>query len=235
MFPLATPPSCINCVPWVACDRDGFIKLPDSAAIAAADHAASRDNRTMPQTITRSTLTLAALCAGALALGGCFGPTYGTGKTSSAQLMEDLGSSLSLGSRRPQAPINYTPRPGIVEPADTSVLPPPQQNIADASEAWPESPEQRRARVLADVDAGRRDPNFITDPNQAAALGASEGPGRISGGARRVYLTDPPSEYRQPAQTAQIGDLGESEAAKERARKRAQGERTGLRRFLPWL
>lgn len=189
----------------------------------------------MTHTLTRSTITLAALCTGALALSGCFGPTYGTGKTSSAQLMEDLGSSLSLGARRGQEPINYTPRPGLVQPADTSVLPPPQENIADASDAWPESPEERRARVLRDVDAGQRDPNFITDPDQAAALGVSEGPGRISGGARRVYLTDPPTEYRQPAPTANVADLGPSEAAKERARKRAQGEKTGLARLIPWL
>ncbi len=191
--------------------------------------------QTMPGTPNRSTVTIAGLCVGALALGGCFGPTYGTDKTASAQLMEDLGNSLSLGTRNRQAPISYTPRPGLVQPTDTSVLPPPQENIVDASDAWPESPEQRRARVLREIEEGQRDPNFITDPNQAAALGASEGPGRTQGGAQRVFLTDPPSEYRRPAETAAAGELGETEAAKERQRRREQGKRTGLGRLFPWL
>ena len=189
----------------------------------------------MTATRNRSIATLGVLCLGGMTLAGCFGPTYGTDKTASAQLMEDLGNSLSLGSRRQQEPISYTPRPGLVEPANTSVLPPPQQNIVEGSGVWPESPEQRRARVLRDMEDGQRDPNFVTNPDQVAALGASEGPGRIRGGSQRVFLTDPPTEYRQPAATAAAGDLGETEAAKERARSRQQGERRGLGRFIPWL
>lgn len=188
----------------------------------------------MAATLNRSIVTLGFVCVGALALAGCFGPTYGTDKTAGAQLMEDLSSSLSLGGNR-QAPISYTPRPGLVQPSDTSVLPQPQESIVEASNAWPESPEQRRARVLREIEDGQRDPNFITNPDQAAAIGASEGPGRVRGGTQRVFLTDPPSEYRQPAQTAAVDDLGDTEAAKERARARQQGERRGLGRFIPWL
>ena len=89
--------------------------------------------------------------------------------------------------------------------------------------------------MLRDIDEGRRDPNFITNPDQVAAIGASEGPGRTAGsGARRVYLTDPPVEYRQPAQTAAVGELGPTEAQKERAAQRAQNDRPGWRRWLPF-
>ena len=168
---------------------------------------------------------------------GCLGPTYGTDKTVGEQLMDDLGNAVSLRPRREGPPINYSPRPAIVTPANTAVLPPPQENIAEAAGAeWPESPEQRRQRVLQGIEDGNRDPNFIVNPQQAAAVGASEGPGRVAGTAsRRVFLTDPPVEYLQPADTAAYGDLGPTEAQKERAAKRAQGEQTGIRRWLPWL
>lgn len=183
----------------------------------------------------RSTASLACLVAGAVALAGCFGPTYGTGKTASDQLLEDLGNSLSLRNRNQAPPINYSPRPDIIAPTDTATLPPPQENIVDASDVWPESPEQRRARVRREIDEGQRDPNFITNSDQVAAIGASEGPSRTaSGGARRVYLTDPPAEYRQPAETAAYGDLGPTEAQKERAAKRASDDKPAWRRWLPF-
>ena len=169
------------------------------------------------------------------ALSGCLGPTYGTGKSSTEQLFEDLGSSLSLSKKKDGPAINYAPRPGIVKPADTATLPAPQENIAEASGVWPESPEERRQRVLAEIEEGKRDPRFITNPDQVAATGASEGPSASSGGAKRIYLTDPPTEYRVPAQTAEYGDLGVSEATKARAAKAAQGKNSGWRRLIPWL
>ncbi|WP_306121020.1 hypothetical protein [Roseitalea sp. MMSF_3504] len=188
----------------------------------------------MPANRTNPIAAIVIVGAAGVALAGCMGPTYGTDKTAGAQLMEDLSSAMSLGGRK-DPPINYAPRPDIVKPADTSVLPPPQENIAEASSQWPESPEERRQRVLAEIDAGERDPNFVTDPDRVAALGASEGPGRTAGGCRRVYLTDVPPEYCQPAETAAYGDLGPTEKEKERAAKQAQGEKTGWRRLVPWL
>ena len=170
-----------------------------------------------------------------LVLSGCLGPTYGTGKSSTEQLFEDLGSSLSLAKKKDGPAINYAPRPDIVKPADTTALPAPQANIAETSGQWPESPEERRKRVLAEIEEGNRDPNFITNPDQVAATGASEGPAAGRGSARRVYLTDPPTEYRVPAETAEYGDLGQTEAAKARAAKAAQGKTGGWRRFIPWL
>ena len=53
---------------------------------------------------------------------------------------------------------------------------------------------------------------------------------------QRVYLTDPPTEYRQPAETAQYGDLGETEATKERRRKKASSDgKRSWRSLVPWL
>ena len=165
---------------------------------------------------------------------GCFGPTYGTGKTAGAHLADDIGNSLSLG-RKNRTTIEYAPRPSIVKPADTSSLPAPQDKISETSGEWPESPAEKRARILADIEAGKRPDNFVTNPDEAQALDASEGPGRQTVAGRRIYLTDPPSEYRQPAETADYGELGPTEAAKERARKKGAGKvKTGWRRFIPW-
>lgn len=172
----------------------------------------------------------------AAAVSGCFGPTYGTGKTAGAHLANDIGESLSLGKKN-RTRIEYAPRPEIVQPADTTSLPAPQQKIAETSDEWPETPEQKRARILAEIEEGKRPENFVTSPDEAAALGASEGPGRSTVAGRRIYLTDPPVEYSQPAETAAYGDLGVKESAKERARKRAsnRGEGGGWRRWVPWL
>ncbi len=195
-------------------------------------------------TINRKALSLSAtgriaglVMGGAsiLALTGCFGPTYGTDKPSGSQLFEDLGSSLALKKVDNGPPIVYSPRPDIVKPTDTATLPAPQTNIVDASGQWPESPEQRRKRVLAEIEEGKRDPNFVTNPKDVAATGASDGPAANAGGARRVFLTDPPTEYRIPAQTAEYGGLGETEASKARAASAAQGKKQGWRRLVPWL
>jgi len=189
----------------------------------------------MNRTALRPTVTLALLCAGGLAVAGCFGPTYGTGVTATDQLMDDLGNAISLRDRSAPPPINYTPRPGLVEPTDTNTLPPPQENIVTASgDLWPESPEEMRARVRREADEGRRDPNFIVGRDNADAVGAGEGPSRTAGTAgQRVYLTAPPTEYRIPAASAPYGDRGLSESEKERAAKRASGERPAWRRWLP--
>lgn len=183
----------------------------------------------------KGTLKIALLVTTGVAVSGCFGPTYGTGVTAGDQLVADLGGALSLAPEK-KAPINYVPRPDIVTPADANQLPAPQEKIADTSPEWPESTEQKRQRILASIEAGNRPDNFVTNKKQAAELGASEGPGRGTTAGKRIYLTDPPGEYRQPAQTAAVGELGVSEAKKERIRKRARKKSDGgWRRFVPWL
>lgn len=107
---------------------------------------------------------------GALVSGCMSSPTYGTGKASSAQLMEDVTGILSLGPKdRPQ--IDYKPRPELVKPgkpdpnavaAGAGVpLPAPQESVKTASNgAWPESPEQTRARLRAEATANENNPDY---------------------------------------------------------------------------
>ena len=177
--------------------------------------------------------TFAALGASAFVLAGCLGPTYGTDKPAMEQLFDDLSGSLALG-KKDRTTIDYKPRPGLVKPEDTSTLPEPQQNIAEASPDWPESPEERLARIRSEVDEGRYLANLseTDDPDQPLQSNARP---KASAG-QRVYLTDPPTEYRKPAESAPYGDLGPTEASKERARKKASAEpKTGWRKLLPWL
>ena len=100
----------------------------------------------------RATGTLAVSLA-AFALGGCMGPTYGTGKTAGETMVSDLDGMLSLGPKNKE-PISYTPRAELVKPKDVSVLPPPREGInAENDPNWPESPEVRSARIKAAADA----------------------------------------------------------------------------------
>ncbi|GAB4364339.1 MAG: hypothetical protein Kow0026_29240 [Oricola sp.] len=177
--------------------------------------------------------TFVALGASALVLAGCLGPTYGTDKPAMEQLFDDLGGSLSLGKKK-RTVIDYKPRPGLVKPADTSTLPEPQQNIAEASPDWPESPEERLARIRKEADEGKYLANASKTNDPDKPLQSNARP--VAAPGQRVYLTDPPPEYRQPAETAPYGDLGPTESAKERARKKASAEpKTGWRRLVPWL
>lgn len=212
----------------------------------------------------RAGVTIGALIAASLALSGCLGPTYGTDKTSTAQLVDDIGNIASIGAPRKGAEIEYTPRPAIVKPAETADLPAPQQNLAENNPAWVESPEQTRQRLLAEADAnsgntayssplarpevGKRQagPRLSVRAAEAAppVTGAAaqrkayQEARKIQSGAysdRRRFLSDPPLAYRQPAETAPIGELGESERAKEaRWKEEAKKADTGQRKWWPW-
>jgi len=105
---------------------------------------------------------LAPLVVSGLALSGCMSsPTYGTDKTAGSQLADDLSSAFSFAPKR-ETPIDYKPRPELVKPApgQKEALPPPQDSIQTASAEWPESPEQRRARLRADATAHQDDPAY---------------------------------------------------------------------------
>jgi hypothetical protein len=108
-------------------------------------------------------LLLAPFAVSALAASGCVSsPTYGTDKTSAEQLAGDLSGAFSL--RPPPRPhIDYKPRPALVKPApgQKESLPPPQDDITQtASNQWPESPEQRRARLRKYATEHADDPNY---------------------------------------------------------------------------
>jgi hypothetical protein len=185
-----------------------------------------------------------------LALSGCMSsPTYGTDKTANQQLIEDLTGVLSLAPKSgPQ--IAYQPRPELVKPETTAVLPPPQDSVTTASSgAWPESPEQRRARLRQEATENQDNPayrspvvvdrdgsganNSVTQAQQAEfrrrmAIQNAADP------ASRRYLSEPPVEYRQASATAPQGELGEDEWKKERDAKRAARAEPGKRTWWPW-
>lgn len=208
----------------------------------------------------RAGVTMGALIAASLTLSGCLGPTYGTDKTATAQLFDDLGNIASLGSSNKAEEITYNPRPAIVKPVDTASLPTPQQNVVENNPAWVESPEETRARLVAEADAGgytyrsplARTTSRPTSPPTTGREGdntpsigtaatreqqsrAFREALKIKQGAysdRRRYLSDPPLTYRQPAETAPIGDLGEPEKTKER-RRLAEAKKEGTGGFKP--
>ena len=215
----------------------------------------------------RAGVTIGALIAASLTLSGCLGPTYGTDKTSTEQLFDDLGNMASIGSGKKGTDIEYKPRPAIVKPTDTANLPAPQQNVAENNPAWVESPEETRTRLRADAEANSGSPTYqsplakrvsSTRPKGLQPVGrASEGlptlqrtasaadqseafrEGRnIQKGAysdRRRFLSDPPLTYRQPSETAPVGDLGEPERVKERRRiSEAKKAGSGTRSWWPW-
>jgi hypothetical protein len=122
--------------------------------------------------VTRLLLGGSLVAAAALISGCMSSPTYGTDKTASAQLMSDVGGILSFSDKK-KAQIEYAPRPELVKPAKgDETLPAPQDSVATASNPnWPESPEQRLARLRADADANLDNPNYDSPivPDMVAA------------------------------------------------------------------
>jgi hypothetical protein len=108
-------------------------------------------------------LVLGAMVAG-FALSGCVSsPTYGTDKTASEQLLDDMSNIASFGARNKQQ-IEYKPRPELVKPApgQAAALPPPQESVAQAGANWPESPEARRKRLRDEATANQDNPNYVS-------------------------------------------------------------------------
>jgi hypothetical protein len=118
--------------------------------------------------------------ASSLMLAGCMGsPTYGTDKTATEQLASDVTGILSIAPKR-RDPIDYKPRPDLVKPAPgaAAALPAPQDSVTVASNpSWPESPEQRRARIRAEATANQNNPNYdspvVSDVAVASAASSS--------------------------------------------------------------
>lgn len=200
----------------------------------------------------------AVLLVSGLAVSGCVGmaPTYGTGKHADEQLMEDVTSMFSIAPQKREQ-IDYKPRPELVKPAEgtaAAALPAPQDNIVTASadgSAWPESPEQRRARIRKTATENQDNINFepevavsSTDrPSRGGTVRATRGDDvNLDGSSvstqkqredfnrrlaqnnqgsptNRRYLSEPPLEYRQPADTAKQDDVGEDEWKKDKRRK----------------
>lgn len=92
------------------------------------------------------------LLGAALALSGCGSmTTYGTGTTAAQQTVDDLTGILALGgSKKGEDPIDYEPRPPIVEPP-TAALPAPGSGTSATALAgnWPIDPDEERERIDA--------------------------------------------------------------------------------------
>ncbi|MEQ1944141.1 hypothetical protein ABMA32_17140 [Mesorhizobium sp. VNQ89] len=106
-------------------------------------------------------IVAAPLLVSGLVVSGCMSsPTYGTGVSANEQLASDISGMLSMAPKRTSA--EYAPRAELVKPTKpTTELPAPQDSIvtADAGQ-WPESPEQRRARLRAEATENQDDPNW---------------------------------------------------------------------------
>lgn len=159
-------------------------------------------------------------------------------------------ASCLWGPRRRPA-IEYQPRPELVRPSSATVLPTPQDGASRAA-SWPESPEQRLARIRREAGTeegittpiirdgtGRQQISSNASDVSPTASQREEFRRRLaeqrqgSPNARRT-LSEPPTEYRRPADTAPQGELGDPEWRKEREARRAAGGKSGLRDLLPW-
>ncbi|MCZ4090148.1 hypothetical protein [Sinorhizobium psoraleae] len=199
----------------------------------------------------RVVASIAAIVAGGLVLSGCIGgPTYGTDKTAGEQLLDDLGSAVSLAPPK-RDPVKYQPRPALVLPpqGQQTALIEPQKSLAsrEANPEWVESPEEVRQRLREEAEANKNDPNYVSPLAKASANGrrlsakeqqqAYREARKLEMGAysdKRRFLSDPPIEYRRLPEGAEA-DLGEPEKVKERRRKKeAQIANSGSKWWWPF-
>jgi hypothetical protein len=191
--------------------------------------------------------TFVVLSAVSLGAASCMGPTYGTDKTATEQLLDDVGSSMSIAPRKKPEKIAYQPRGDLIKPAEAKLIE-PQQNLASVDNpGWVESPEQMRDRLKKEADDNADNPNY----RSPLIVGVTEGKTKsveqqatefrearkISEGRenKRRFMSDPPLEYRQVDDPAKLTDLGEKEADKEKRRKQeAEIAGTGRKWWQLW-
>lgn len=163
------------------------------------------------------------LLALALLASGCAGPTYGTDKTATEQLFEDISNMASIqADSGPE--ITYSPRPAIVEPPDTATLPPPQKSIAENNPNWVESPEDTRARLLAEASENQNDPGYRSP---LAALATRSNDSGSGGRAKVGRNADGPPTPLETMESAR-----RQSASFEEGRKIQKGAYSDRRRFL---
>ena len=183
----------------------------------------------MPNT-ARKGVAAAILVLGCLSLGGCLGPTYGTGKSQGETLFDDMNNFVSIGgiggSDDSSKKIAYTPRPELVKPEDTSVLPQPQvARNTTGDPNWPESPEERSARIQAAAyqGDGPLPAEFTTKRKEGVTQGyldRTSGDGYDFSGKRNSSGVLSPQEMK-----------GRSELIKQRLAEQKQGS-PAQRRYL---
>ncbi|MFK7902396.1 MAG: hypothetical protein AB8B49_06095 [Nitratireductor sp.] len=92
-------------------------------------------------------------CSLAILTGCVGGTTYGTGVTQEEQTLTDVSEMLTLQKKRKV--IDYSARPDLVVPDNKTLVDPVQQASAISDPDWPESPEQRIARIRAAAEEAK--------------------------------------------------------------------------------
>ncbi|MET3599041.1 hypothetical protein [Martelella mangrovi] len=197
--------------------------------------------------VTRS-MKIAIALLGVSALASCVsGPTYGTGKSATTQLVEDLGEAVLVIN--PDDPdITYEARPELVKPGKNvagRTLIPPQKSVASADNPnWIESPEEQRERVYQEAEDNKDNPFYespllvgknrdnMTEKEQLEAFRKARAEANTIDITQSRYLIDPPEQYRQPSSPEALNDLGQPERAKERRRQKLAEGKNPDRCFL---
>ena len=140
--------------------------------------------------VLAQTTAIAAL----FAISGCLSsPTYGTGVTSNEQLVKDVGSSFSFKPKTGPK-IAYEPRPELLKEGAAKGLPAPQESVTKTAGVWPESNEERRARLNQQATDAQNDPlyvsNVIDDSGGSKATVASGGNPNDDRNARKYVAND---------------------------------------------
>ncbi|MGQ5717662.1 hypothetical protein [Rhizobiales bacterium] len=160
-----------------------------------------------------------------LGLAGCVSdPTYGTGKSASSQLLDDMSSIATIGPKNKNG-IEYKPRPDLVKPVagQKENLPQPQDSVARAGDpSWPESPEERRKRLRGEIEANRDNPNFVSPI-------APDSPSDFT--PRRQILPSGSSRREEYAARDSVVDPAAMAAAKQAQKDRSGGSAT-QRKYL---
>jgi hypothetical protein len=191
--------------------------------------------------------TLIVLSALAFSASSCMGPRYGTDKTATEQFVDDLGDAASISPPK-RTTLAYQPRGALVKPADNALIPPEKNLASKDNPQWVESPEEARNRLKAEADENADNGNYRSPLAVSVTEGKALSPeqqraayrdarkiqeGRYSD--RRRFMSDPPLDYRKVDDPSKLTDLGESEEAKEKRRKKeAEIAGTGTRWWEVW-
>jgi len=185
-----------------------------------------------PRRSAAKAVAAAASLGALLGLAACSN-TYGTGTSPGMQTIQDLTGIVSIAGKK-QEPISYAPRPDLVVPPSTAVLPPPEVDDSTANANWPKDPDTAQAGIAggaagtggtpnqywvggkapdANLSIAAADsinsPTLTPDQLAAAKKAMAEARGNTvafdaNGNPVRKYLTDPPVDYRLPDPTQPI-------------------------------
>ncbi len=108
---------------------------------------------TRPSAKALSIVLLAGLVTGCVG-----GTTYGTGTAHEKQTLDDIVNILSF--RRGDQNIEYAARPDLVVPEEKKLVEPVEEASTTSESDWPESPEERIARLRAEAEEANE--NLLT-------------------------------------------------------------------------